>query len=53
MQTELNVGNAYGYLTIKEEDDKFYWSVENWSGHYWVEISKELYDCLMKNNEAE
>jgi hypothetical protein len=44
--------NYYGYLEVKKEDGKFWWSIENWDGHEWEEISEELYNMLLKHNEA-
>lgn len=49
--TEFDVGNVYGSLAVKEEDGKFYWSVENYDGHHWKEISKVLYMALIKWGE--
>lgn len=43
--------NYYGELSVKEEDGKFFWSIENWDGHEWHEISKELYALLLKHDE--
>lgn len=42
------IGNYYGGLEIKEEDGKFFWSIENWNGHGWDEIPESLYLALMK-----
>lgn len=42
------IGNYYGCLSVAQENDKYYWSIENWDGHHWEEITKELYDALMK-----
>ncbi len=43
-----SISNYYGDLQVKEEDGKYYWSIENWDGHYWEEISKKLYDALIE-----
>jgi hypothetical protein len=43
-------GNYYGGLNIKEENGKYYWSIENYSGMEWSEIPKYLYDALLKYN---
>lgn len=42
------IGNYYGCLEVKSENDKHYWAIENWDGHEWQEIPKELYDTLLK-----
>ena len=42
------IGNYYGGLYIAESDGKYYWSIENWDGHWWEEIAKPLYDELIK-----
>jgi len=42
------IGNYYGGLKVKEEDGKFFWSIENWNGDSWNEIPQYLYDALMK-----
>jgi hypothetical protein len=43
----LEIGNYYGSLNIAEEDNIYYWSIENWDGYHWKEIYKPLYDALM------
>lgn len=50
-----NIENYYGGLHIKEEDGKYYWSVENFNGHNWKEIPKYLYDTLLyyQNNDCQ
>ena len=51
------IGNFYGGLTIKEEEGKYYWIIEDHSTNFfdiseWDEIPKTLYDELIKyNNE--
>lgn len=47
--TEVRNGpcNNYGNLTIKEEDGKYFWSVEDYDGHDWREIPKYLYHAIM------
>jgi len=42
------IGNYYGGLNVKEEDGKFYWSIENWNGFHWEEIPSYLYEALIK-----
>lgn len=50
--TEIGeIGNYYGGLAVKQEDGKFYWSIENWDGCYWEEISQELYRALLKHDD--
>ena len=46
------IGNYYGGLSIKEEDDKYYWGIEDWDGTYWVEIPKYLYDTLVQYQKS-
>ena len=43
-----DIGNYYGGLAVKEEEERFYWGIENWDGTKWEEIPKELYDALVK-----
>jgi hypothetical protein len=47
------IGNYYGGLNCKEENGKFYWSIENYDGHDWSEITEELYRALEKFSEIE
>lgn len=42
------IGNYYGGLEVKERNGKYFWSIENYDGHDWEEITKELYDALIK-----
>ena len=51
MTTIGEIGNHHGDLTVKEENGSFYWSIENWDGHDWEEISESLYRELLKHNE--
>lgn len=51
-------GNYYGGLSIKQEEGKFFWSIECYSGDNWEEIPEKLYvtilqesDCEVKNND--
>lgn len=39
-----NIGNYYGSLKIKDEDGKFYWSIENYDGEDWEEIGDVVFD---------
>ncbi len=45
-----NIGNYYGGLEVKEEDGKFYWSIENWDGSEWEEITETLYRALLAHD---
>jgi len=38
-----NIGNYYGSLNIKQEDGKFYWGIENYSGTRFEEIPEDLF----------
>ena len=40
------IGNYYGGLSIKTEDGKYYWSIENYDGHDWQCIPEKLYRAL-------
>jgi hypothetical protein len=42
------IGNYYGELEVKTKDGKYFWSIDNWNGHDWEEITKELYDALIE-----
>jgi hypothetical protein len=43
-----NIGNYYGDLSVKKDDDgKFWWSIENWDGHGWEQIPESLYNELI------
>ena len=46
------VGNYYGGLYVKIKDSKYYWSIENWDGHYWKEIPKSLFYELIEHDSA-
>ena len=46
-----SIGNYYGNLTVSYYHGKYYWSIENWNGCTWEEISKDLYDALMNHNK--
>lgn len=43
-----DICNYYGGLEVKEENGKFFWSIEDWAGYGWEEIPKYLYDALIK-----
>ena len=40
--------NYYGGLSVKEEDGKFFWSIENYNGFRWHEISEKLFKLLIE-----
>lgn len=42
-----DIGNYYGSLNIKEEDGAYFWSIENYDGHHWQEITESLYLALI------
>lgn len=49
-----NIGNYYGGLSIKTENGKFYWIIENYDTDMedisdWSEISEDLYNELLKH----
>ena len=46
------ISNYYGGLNIKQDGDKFYWSIENYDGDEWKEISKSLYNELLHHDRA-
>lgn len=46
------IGNHYGGLSVKEEDGKFYWSIDDYTGEGWEEISEPLYRALMAHEDA-
>lgn len=48
-----DIGNYYGCLNVKEDDGKFYWSIENWDGHHWQEIPEYLYSALIKFDQEQ
>lgn len=42
-----SIGNYYGCLRVKEQDGKFFWSIENHDGDDWEEIPASLYRELI------
>lgn len=46
-----DIGNYYGSLWIKKENNKCYWSIENYDGHDWSEIPENLFLELEKYQE--
>lgn len=51
METKYNIGNYYGRLKTKVEDGKFFWTIEDWNGDDWVEISEDLYKALDQHGD--
>lgn len=47
-----DIGNYYGCLSVKEEDGKFYWAIENYDGISWEEIPESLYIELNKFEDS-
>lgn len=50
MSNQLQIGtisNYYGGLWIKQEDGKFFWSIENYDDLHWVEIPESLFQALL------
>jgi len=43
-----DIGNCYGGLSVKEAGGRYYWSIEDWDGHDWEEITKSLYNALLR-----
>tara|TARA_R110000772_G_scaffold33614_1_gene81764 strand:+ start:595 stop:879 length:285 start_codon:yes stop_codon:yes gene_type:complete len=41
-----DIGNDYGGLSVKTENGKHFWSIENYDGDSWDEITAELFDAL-------
>lgn len=55
MVTEINgMGNAYGDLQVRNQDDKYYMRVDcEVFDIEWKEISKELYNMLIALNKLQ
>ena len=48
-----NIGNYYGGLAIKKENDKYYWTITGYEGDEYEEIPQYLFDALIKfKNES-
>jgi len=45
------IGNYYGCLSVKQEDGKFFWSIENWDGHNWEPIPEYLFIALNRHQD--
>jgi hypothetical protein len=51
-RTEIgSIGNYYGRLSVKREAGQCYWSIENYDGEDWREISEDLLTELLKHEE--
>lgn len=46
-----SIGNYYGCLRVREESNRFFWSIENYDGDHWEEIPESLYLELIKFND--
>ena len=48
--TEIkDVGNFAGGLKVRSVNGTlFYWSIEDWQGDQWFDISEDLYNLLIK-----
>jgi hypothetical protein len=47
-----NIGNYYGGLIVKEEDECYFWGILDWDDDVdWEEIPKALYDALIAYQE--
>jgi hypothetical protein len=44
----IGIGNYYGSLKVKFENYKCFWSIENWDGDFWEEITLELAMVLIQ-----
>lgn len=47
------IGNYYGGLSVKENEGKYYWSIENHDGENWEEIPHSLYLELISFNASQ
>ena len=43
------IGNAYGSLEVTQQGDKYYWTITGYEGGELEEISKSLYEELIKH----
>ena len=47
-----DIGNEYGGLEVKEENGSCFWCIEDCFNNFdWKEITKSLYDELMKHQD--
>lgn len=57
MKRVNGIGNHYGGLNIREENNLYYWVIENYDTDMedlgeWCEIPKQLYDELLKQTDS-
>ena len=50
---DINIWNTYGGLRVKSSNGKFYWSIRDYWGDDWSEISEELYNEIIKWDKNE
>ena len=43
-----DIGNYYGQLSVVKHGSKYFWSIENYDGHCWQEITEKLYNTLIE-----
>lgn len=46
-----DIANYYGGLSVKIENGKCFWSIENYDGDNWSEIPRQLFDALNQYQE--
>lgn len=52
METSIGeICNYYGGLSVKKEDGKYFWGIENYDGTEWEEITEQLYSNLISFEE--
>ncbi len=42
------IGNYYGKLSVVKHESKYFWSIENYDGQCWQEITEKLYNTLIE-----
>lgn len=50
LYTAIGISNYYGSLEFWEHNNKYYWGIHGYKGPYEEEITKELFDELIKHN---
>ena len=43
-----DIGNYYGQLEVVKHGSKYFWSIENYDGQCWQEITEKLYKTLIE-----
>lgn len=43
-----DIGNYYGKLSVVKHESKYFWSIENYDGQDWQEITEKLYNTLIE-----